>query len=184
MRSWIDIAVDILQKRGPMDIFALVDAALTVKPVRSRPRNFLGQQIFRLAKANRSGLAVKEYPSFRLKSSTRPEGFPTAGRLVAAYKILLLAREYIDLRLIVKKARSASALRSISDCPEYWMYEALTDKRFSHPFFQKRIFEPSHRETPRGGQVASRRDTYEATQPIVSDYSEHPRGQPGSSHSR
>ncbi|MBI3474772.1 MAG: DUF91 domain-containing protein [Acidobacteria bacterium] len=136
MRSWIDIAVEILHRRGPMEIFALVQAALAVKRLRG-PNNLLGQQIFRFAKANRNALAVKEYPSFRLKSAERPRGFPTRGRLAAAYKILLLPRQYLDLRVIVDRARSMGALRSISDCPEYWMYEALMDKRFSHLFSRR-----------------------------------------------
>ena len=119
-----------------MEIFALVDEALAAKRLR-RPRNFLGQQIFRLAKANRNALAVKEYPCFRLKSSSRPEGFPTRGRLAAAYKVLLLSREYLDLRTIIKEARSMGALPLESDCPEYWMYEALTDKRFSRLFSKR-----------------------------------------------
>jgi len=136
MTPWTDTVVEILEKRGPMEIFVLIDEVLTVKPLR-KSMHLLGQQIFRLAKANRKGLAVKEYPCFRLNSSNKPEGFPTRGRLAAAYKVLLLPRDYLDLRMIVKGARSMGGLPTISDCPEYWMYEALTDKRFCHLFSKR-----------------------------------------------
>lgn len=54
--------------------------------------------------------------------------------MAAAYKILLLSRHYFDLRMIAQQARSLGASGSGSDCAEYWMYEALTDKHFSHLF--------------------------------------------------
>ncbi len=128
MKSWIDAAIAVLQVRGPMEIFALIDAAMKRKPVR-KPSNQLGNQLFRLAKGNQHGLVVSEYPGFRLKSSTRPDGFPTAGRMAAAYKVLSLSRDYMDLRAITEKALASGVLKSVAGAPEYWMYEALMSNR-------------------------------------------------------
>jgi hypothetical protein len=125
MKSWIDVAIAIVEESGPTEIFKLVDTATKRKSVRKDP-NQLGDQLFRVAKQNQRGLVIAEYPSFRLKSSTPPRDFPARGRMAAAYKVLNLFRDYMDIRAITEKALGAGVLKSVSGTPEYWMYEALT----------------------------------------------------------
>jgi hypothetical protein len=139
VKAWIDVAVELLEKQGPMEIPALVESVQKVKPL-GKPENrlghrsfrqnesFPGQRIFRLARQNEKNLAVTEYPSFRLKSTTRPSGFPNSGRLAEGYKVLFGVRRYLDVRDVAEKARSVSTRPIVSDCPEYWMYEALTNE--------------------------------------------------------
>jgi len=133
MKSWFDVAIDVLKERGPIEIFRLIDAAEKRKRVQVDPHQ-LGVQLFQFAKWNQRGLTVAEYPAFRLKSSTPPRG----RRMATAFKVLCLSRDYMDIRTIIEKA-SAAGLRglegspalpaSMSTVPEFWLYEDLTYNR-------------------------------------------------------
>lgn len=120
--SFTEAARGILEKRGPMEIFALVAAAQKVRPLR-KPLGLIGQKIFRLARDGEGGLRVVEYPSFQVKASAGRIG--GQGRLPAAYKVLVRFRQGLDLRAVSEQTVATGALRTMSDCPEYWLYEAL-----------------------------------------------------------
>lgn len=149
MKGFVETALDLLDQRGPMEIFTLVRTVLrtrtSAKPgnrpgnkllrmEREQPwltplkqkQNLLGDRLFRMAKQELHGLVVREYPSFRLKETVHLQSLPKRGRLRGAYDVLAGSRQYTDLRTITQRAIEARRLVSVSPIPEYWMYEALT----------------------------------------------------------
>jgi hypothetical protein len=90
-RSWLDAAVSVAQRRGPIEIFALVDAAVALKPVQT-PRNQLALRMYRLANRGENGWSIAERPNYRLQSPKRPDALHRFTIQNLAYKVLSVRR--------------------------------------------------------------------------------------------
>jgi Domain of unknown function DUF1829 len=111
-----------------MEVSALVEVALTIRPLRRNP-DLLGQELYKTAKLGQSQLAVDAYPSFRL-AARRPTELPNRGYVAAAISSLRSAahlHDYVDVREIARQALEAGTLLGVSVVPEYWMYLRLLE---------------------------------------------------------
>lgn len=136
MKSFLTIAEYILEHHGPMEPSALAEQSLRVARAPEPPealtaaaarlgrttRNAqsLSWSLLRSALTTGHGLAVIEYPQYRLRAETRPRWLGRVGWAGAAYKVLLASKGTWDsgrfLTRLFEPPSSAStpAVRNIS----------------------------------------------------------------------
>lgn len=126
--SFNKILLQVLRAENkPLDIYKLVDKALKIKRIK-KDRHLIGQELYKLTNKEGSPFLVEEYPSFKLRSFTKPHSLPKRGYVSAAFKILSSSRKYIELREIAQKAIHRGLLKTVSEIPEYWIYAQLRDQ--------------------------------------------------------
>jgi hypothetical protein len=116
MRSFKEAVVEVLRKRGPMEIEPLIEAASKLKPA---PSTAL-QDLLIAAKRGELGLRLAEYPSYRLKRSARTGPLPPGKYLRSAVAALRRSGRPMSLDRII-----AHHQHSAAKSPETWMYRIL-----------------------------------------------------------
>ncbi len=125
-------ACEILEQNGkPIEIGRLEDLALLKTEKEGKSLNPGGKNLYILAASAESDLVVSEYPSYRMKNFSQLPKFRDAKRgvkyPVAAAKVLLSSKEYVDLMDIVEEINRKKLYTFPVSYPEYWMYQYLNE---------------------------------------------------------
>jgi Holliday junction resolvase-like predicted endonuclease len=121
MTSFVAAVAEVLQERGPLEVFTLAAVARKLRPVRKNELS-LGHEIFKFAKRGEHGLQIVEYPSYQLNGSV-PKTLPR-GRYVRC-AVETLAERGCRLGLDELAAHYSRRYGRAAVAPEFWMFAML-----------------------------------------------------------
>jgi hypothetical protein len=125
------------EKSKPVEIGRLVDTAINIHG--ENTIEDVDRRLYILAKIEVSHFSVDEYPSFKLRSYTRPPDLSEISSglryLSVASRVLFAAGEFVDVREIVQIVEDKKLYRFGNIVPEYWMYLHLS--AYSEFFLQR-----------------------------------------------
>ena len=131
MQSFNKTILDVLHKRGAMEIRFLVRTAL--KSAKSVPikkaEDALMEEILLAALNGKTGITVVEYPTYGLKMPPESTKLPTGKYARTALLVLKEAKGPMALPALVH--RYNAKYRHSALCPEFWMWHVLSGRELA-----------------------------------------------------
>lgn len=133
-----EIFCQILTQSGtPIEIGKLLELAATIRG--EITIEFIKKKTYVAATSHASPLMVAEYPSFKLRSTTK---FPDLSGIIdgiryltSASKILFATQGYVEVREIIQRIEREKLYKFPTSTPEYWMCGFLQEHK---KFFSQR----------------------------------------------
>jgi len=128
MMSFMATVIELLRRRGPMEVFSLAAEARKLRPVKKDERMVLNE-IFKSVKRGEHSLQVVEYPNYQLKGPV-PRGLPQGRYVKSAMEALTASARPLGLDELT--AHYCRRHGGGPDAVEFWMYAMLRSegKRF------------------------------------------------------
>lgn len=121
MASFMAAVVEVLQDRGPLEVFSLAAAARKLNPVKKDDR-YVINEIFKSVKRGKHDLHVVEYPNYRLKGSI-PRNLPRGRYVRSAVEALAASPRPLSLDQLT--AHYCQRHKGGPVAAEFWMYAIL-----------------------------------------------------------
>lgn len=128
MQSFTKTMLDVLHKRGSVEIGFLVRTALRSRPLK-KPESALIEEALHAALGGKAGLRVVEYPRYRLKGSQESLKLPTGKYASTAVLALKEANGQMALPALVQRYNARYGHGAL--CPEFWMWHSLGRKELA-----------------------------------------------------
>lgn|ERR1017187_8306007 len=128
MQSFSNKILDVLHRRGAVEIGFLVRTVLKSAPVKKTEKALM-EEILKAALNGKAGITVVEYPTYSLRIAPESLKLPAGKYVRTALLALKEAKGQTALPALVNSYNAK--YRHSAVCPEFWMWRALGGKELA-----------------------------------------------------